>query len=245
MEYIEYNPVSKVKNVTYTKRTKNILNAQQIMQLIDPKNFLPKTTGKYKNADTTGFRFCVATALYAFSGMRASEIRALQWKDIDISARRIHIVRAFKSKRHILGPPKSGYARQTVIPEILAPYLSTPSNNPDMWVTGFSTERPMGYKKWHDVFQEVCIEKGTPTTLHALRHALNTMLLEQGVNPELIKAAFGWTSKGNKAEKSFGTNIQENYTHRETYDLTPLAHAIDEIFSKQGARISGITVCRA
>jgi len=220
MEFIEYNPASKVSDVAYEKKTKNILNANQILDILKPENYHP----------VVGFRFNVATALYAFTGMRASEIRALKWSDIDMENRRIRVVRAFKSRAHILGPPKNGLARVTVIPDILSPYLANPGN-PEMWVTGLTEKRPMGYKKWRDVFNHVCKEKGTPTNLHALRHALNTMLLEKGVNPELIKAAFGWTAKGdNKADKMFGTSIQENYTHREKYDLTPLAKAIDDIF---------------
>jgi len=221
MEFIEYNPASKVRDIVYEKKVKNILNADQILEILKPENYQPKE----------GFRFNVATALYAFTGMRASEIRALKWRDIDMEKRRIHVVRAFKAKAHILGPPKNGYTRVTVIPNILIPYLSNPGEQ-EMWVTGLNEKRPMGYKKWRDVFHDICKRNETPTNLHTLRHALNTMLLEKGVNPELIKAAFGWTSKGDsKSEKKFGTNIQENYTHRERYDLTPLAKAIDEIFT--------------
>ena len=220
MEFIEYNPASKVRDVAYDKRPKNILSADEILEILKPENYEAET----------GFRFSVANALCAFTGMRASEIRALKWRDIDMDNRRIHVVRAFKSKAHVLGPPKSGFARATVIPDVLYPYLSNPGS-PEMWVTGLTEKRPMGYKKWRDVFSKVCKEKGTPTNLHSLRHALNTMLLEKGVNPELIKAAFGWTTNGDsKSDKMFGTNIQENYTHREKYDLTPLAKAIDDIF---------------
>jgi len=222
MEYIDYNPAFKVRNVVYKKKEKNILDAAQILEIVKPENFLDG-----------GFRFAVATALYAFTGMRAAEIRALKWPDIDMDKRRIHITRAFKTKGNTLGPPKNGYSRTTVIPNVLVPYLSNHGNN-EIWVTGFSENRPMGYKKWHGIFQEVCKKKGTPTTLHCLRHALNTMLLEKGVNPELIKAAFGWSGKGDSREgKHFGTDIQENYTHREKYNLTPLLKAIDEIFAEK------------
>ena len=231
MEYLEYNPSSKVRNIVYEKKEKNILDAPQILELLKPENFKPLSNKKsYQNKDG-GFRFSIATALYAFTGMRASEIRALKWGDIDMGKRRINVVRAFKTRAHILGPPKNGRTRTTVIPEVLVPYLLK-SGEPDAWVTGLTDKMPLGYKKWRDIFGKVCEKKGTPTTLHCLRHSLNTMLLEKGVNPELIKAAFGWSSKGTDRleKKSFGTNIQENYTHREKYDLTPLAKAIDEIF---------------
>jgi integrase len=213
-----------------------MLSVGQIRELINPENFKPEKPGKYKKSDD-GYRFCVATALYAFAGMRASEIRALQWQDVDLAARRIHINRAFKSKRHILGLPKNGKVRDTVIPEILAPYLSGPKGS-ELWVTGLSDQRPMGYHKWHDVFQRVTVARGTPTTLHMLRHALNTSLMEKNANlAELIKAAFGWTSKGRPREgNKFGSDIQETYTHRETYDLSPLAKAIDDLFSQEAKK---------
>jgi len=236
MELVDYNPVKQVKNVAYTRRIKNILTVEQVRELINPKYFRYVANGRkhtYQNQDD-GYRFCVATALYAFAGMRGSEIRALQWKCVDLDKRRIHIVQAFKTKGSgVLGPPKSGYARDTVIPDVLASLLTGLSGprESDVWVTGLRS-RPMGYKKWRDVFSKATEAAGVKTTLHLLRHSLNTALLEKGVNPELIKAVFGWTVKGNeKAEKQFGTNIQENYTHRDVYDLTPLAKAIDEIFT--------------
>jgi integrase len=244
MEYIEYNPVTKVKNIAYTKRKQNYLTIEQIKEIIKPENFaLNYTPNKYRpvhraGADN-GFRFCVATALYAYAGIRASEIRALKWKDVDLPVRRIHIERAFKKKSStILGPPKNGHARFTVIPDILVPFLSEPKT-PETWVCGINEKHPMGYKKWHDMFKTICDNRETPSTLHGLRHTLNTALLEKYPQyKELIKAALGWTSDVQKNnEKRYGTDIQENYTHREQYDLSPLIVAIDDLFAdkKEGA----------
>ncbi|GHV80171.1 hypothetical protein AGMMS49944_19620 [Spirochaetia bacterium] len=237
MEYVEYNPVAKVKNVVYKKRKINYLTIPQIREIIVPENFASNyVPSKYrpKHRDDSGFRFCIATALYAYAGIRASEIRALKWKDIDIPGRRIHVQRAWKTKGStVLGPPKGGYDRFTVIPDILLPFLSHPED-PEKWVCGINAKHPMGYKKWHDSYKSICDKKETPSTLHALRHVLNTSLLEKYPQyKELIKAALGWTSEEHKADgKRFGTDIQENYTHRERYDLTPLIKAIDELYKE-------------
>ena len=60
----------------------------------------------------------------------------------------------------------------------------------------------------------------TRITLHGLRHSINTALLEHGVNPELLRASFGWVDK----------DTQEIYTHRELYNLSPQRDAVDKLF---------------
>jgi integrase len=57
-------------------------------------------------------------------------------------------------------------------------------------------------------------------TLHGLRHSIQTALRGGGVNPELLRATFGWTTE----------DVQEGYTHRELYDLTPQREATDTLF---------------
>ena len=57
-------------------------------------------------------------------------------------------------------------------------------------------------------------------TLHGLRHSINTALLDAGVNPELLRASFGWVDE----------ETQEGYTHRELFDLTPQREATEKLF---------------
>jgi site-specific recombinase XerD len=59
-------------------------------------------------------------------------------------------------------------------------------------------------------------------TLHGLRHSIQTALLGNGVNPELLRATFGWTDE----------EVQEIYTHRELYDLPPQREITDKLFEK-------------
>jgi integrase len=208
LEKIEYNPVSKVKSLDFKVNDTLVLTAPEIKKLLNPAYF-------------DEYRYFQATAIAAYTGARAAEVRCLKFRDIKLDARKLRIERAFKSKGHVVGVPKGGYARFAAIPEILVPILGT-HKNPDMWIVGLGPKRPLGYKKWHDQFAAACVKAGVKATIKSLRHSLNTLLREKGVPDELLKASFGWS----------GSGIQENYTHRDTYDLSPVSRAIDSLFKE-------------
>lgn len=79
LELIEYNPVSKVKMVIYERRETPLLTIQEIKTLLNPEYF-------------EEYRYFLAVAIIAYTGLRASEVRALQW--LDLESDRIHVQRS-------------------------------------------------------------------------------------------------------------------------------------------------------
>lgn len=209
LELIEYNPVSKVKMVVYERRETPLLTIQEVKSLLNPEYY-------------EEYRYFLAVAIVAYTGLRASEVRALQW--LDLEPDRIHVQRAWKDRGTVIGTPKNGFDRYAALPSRLDSLIIKDrlkhSQKADMWIVGLGPLRPLGYKKLHDQLQSAAKGVQVKVTLHALRHSLHTALRGFGVRDELLRAHFGWTGQG----------IQENYTHRIQYDLTPVAEAVDTLF---------------
>lgn len=52
--------------------------------------------------------------------------------------------------------------------------------------------------------------------MHQFRHSLQTHLRGQGVPDDLLRGVFGWSD----------SKVQDNYTHRELYDLAAIENAL-------------------
>jgi integrase len=89
---------------------------------------------------------------------------------------------------------------------------------PDRWV--FSNRGgPLGYQHWAAAVRRA--GRGIQgVSLHTLRHTLNTRLREAGIPDEILRGSFGWSAP----------DVQDGYTHRDRYDYSGQAAAIDSIF---------------
>lgn len=208
-ELVDYSAASMVVAPAYEKHERTALGLDHLRALLDP--------GLYEDP-----RHWLATVLAAFTGMRASEVRALEWDALDFGRRRISVHQAFKDQSARIGPPKSGKGRIAPMSDGLAKLLLEWSARQDRgrWVFGFSENRPLGYKQWNDAVKKAAAAAGCPTaSLHVLRHSLNTYLRGAGVSDEKLRASFGWS----------GAGIQDNYTHADKYDYSDQAAATDRI----------------
>ncbi|MCL2175570.1 MAG: site-specific integrase [Treponema sp.] len=187
----------------------------------------------------------LAAMTAAITGLRASELSGLLWQHIDIKNERINILQAFV-RGDGLKSTKSGRPRMTIYPKVLQNILEPYRGKPDSYVFSIKDGEPLAYtairsamrramkkavkenieKKKQEETGNTAVTNGdmeknvTKITLHGLRHSINTALLESGVNPELLRASFGWVDK----------ETQEGYTHRELFDLTPQKEATEKLF---------------
>jgi integrase len=114
-----------------------------------------------------------------------------------------------------------GKKRITIYPASLKSMLEPFRGNSDDYVFAISERGPLSYKTIRKAMEDAIDKAKIPhITLHGLRHSIQTALRGHGVNPELLRATFGWTAE----------DVQENYTHRELYDLTPQREATDILF---------------
>lgn len=214
-EIIDYSPASKVANPTYEKQERHAVELNALSRMLSP--------GLYVDP-----RHWMATVIAAKTGMRAGEIRALSWGQLDFKRGLILIDRAFKDQSSRVGPPKSGKPRVAPMSPGLSNLLQSWKKNQEaargdklgVWVLGYSENRALGYKQLHEAVRRAADLAGCPgVTMHYMRHTLNTYLRGAGVNNDLLMASFGWR----------GGTIQDNYSHPEMYDYTDQAKAIDQI----------------
>jgi len=213
-EIIEYSPASKVSMPVCAKHERTAISLEALGKLLKPDLYAEP-------------RHWMGTIMAAFTGMRASEIRALEWTALDFDRRLILVTQAFKDQTSRLGPPKNGKARVAPMSEGLAKLLLEwkPRCESDKWVFGFSENRPLGYKEWNYAVKKAAKAAGCEgATLHYLRHTLNTYLRGAGVDDVKLQASFGWSGPG----------IQGNYSHAEHYDYKDQSAAIDRIIKIGG-----------
>lgn len=146
-----------------------------------------------------GFRFKtwalfqLAVALGAYAGLRASEIRALGRKDVDL----INEVITVRLKRcaNQEGPPKSKHQRSIdfIAPRLL-PLLKDRCNglSPNDYVCPNSTGHPWSDNGLWNQFHRACKVLGIEgQRLHGLRHAFATALFGGGVDARTVQDLLG------------------------------------------------------
>jgi len=178
-----------------------------------------KTILLRENWDNETLRLAALTA--SIVGLRAGELCALKWGDIDPERREINISRSYNIYEGEKGT-KGNKSRVTVYPDILKAVLEPLRGNADDWVFSIKDDEVLSYYTLRRAMRSAAKKAGADSiTLHSLRHSINTALLEAGVNPELLRASFGWMA----------ADTQEIYTHRELYNLTPQRETTDRLFS--------------
>lgn len=141
-----------------------------------------------------------------FTGMRASELRGLTWKDVDLDAKVVRVTQRADLWSNI-GSPKSAAGGRTIP---LAPIvintlrewkLKCPTGNLDLV---FPNDK--GNVQDHSAFYgrhfvpllvdcEIVDAADKPKfTFHALRHAAASMLIEQGWQPKKVQEVMGHSS---------------------------------------------------
>ena len=187
------NPVYRLPTGKYDALERVALSEEQLDALLKRENF-----------ESSNPRHYIATMIAATTGMRAGEVRALQWGDLDPKAGIIHIMRAVANESSAVGLPKWGKRRFCPYPKILKGILEPLRVEvSDTYVFAWGEDAILNYSRWKDNFHKACTAAKVETTLHGLRHMLNTCLLMWGIPDAVIRAALGWSDP----------TIQQRYTH--------------------------------
>lgn len=196
------NPVSAVK-VRIPKREKGRPEMPTTAEL---QAILKATPEKHKPFIYTA----------AFTGLRASELRGLQWRDLDLKAGVLHVVRRADPYNE-LGPPKSEAGTRTVpigptVVSILEAWSKVcPRGNLGLVFPNGAGNVESHANLLNRVFWPIQIDAsvsvdsgevdddGNPIrkakfSLHALRHAAAAMWIAQGVTAKRIQVLMGHAS---------------------------------------------------
>lgn len=137
----------------------------------------------------------VGLSLALLAGLRRGEIAGLQWGDVDIKARQIHVNRI----RHRVGgqlvtaPPKSAAGLRVVpiAPELLPILRRAYRLPPSAWVCPCAPEAHD--RRWQRI-QQRDLELSQRYRLHDLRHTYVTRLLLAGALPRVVQYVAGHSS---------------------------------------------------
>lgn len=198
---IPSSPTSGLKKIAYTKQPRAALPVADIQRILLVEHW----------RDLNAWRAIMTAAM---TGMRAGEVRGLEWGDVDEKRRRIYIRHNIPCHASEVTVPKWGKERVTIYPAKLREVLE-PLRQDDGYV--FAVEgKAVGYDALSNALESACVKAKVRATMHQLRHSLNTHLRGAGLPDDLLRGSFGWSSSA----------VHDGYTHRELYNLDPLDTAI-------------------
>jgi integrase len=150
------------------------------------------------------WRPLVVTAI--FTGLRASELRGLQWKDVDLDQAKL-TVRQRADRYGTIGSPKSKSAQREIplAPMVVntlrewklacpksEPGLVFPTPEGNIELTSNMHRRGLGAV---EVKAGICTNPRQPKYgLHSFRHAAASLFIEQGFSPKRVQALMGHSS---------------------------------------------------
>jgi integrase len=135
-----------------------------------------------------------------YAGLRAGELQALQWDDIDLHANLIHVRQGWDARAGFIPPkatpasaasrsPKYSAANCSPTASTKAPAAKASPSQAAANATGPS--RPTlalhSYKAWND-------NKLTPIGLHECRHTYATYMIAAGINTKALSTYMGHSS---------------------------------------------------
>jgi integrase len=135
--------------------------------------------------------------LAIFAGLRASELRGLSWRQLDLKQSAVTVDQRADAKG-IIGPPKSAASRRTVplpsstIKALKVWKLACPVTELGLVFPSLA-KKPMSHRYMSiNVLGPLLKEaKATGLTLHDLRHAAASLWIEQRVDPKRVQTWLG------------------------------------------------------
>jgi integrase len=168
-EYITVNPCDKMNKYVGEKPKKvNSLDAEETQQLVANASRLPLT-------------FNVFFVLKVRTGLRIGEIMAIEWADVDLSERTIHISKQWDYFRKKVRPPKNNGSRVVRLTPMVVELLQQLRKESGGVGLVFSKENG-GYLSYRTIRTNLTHIAPKPITPHDLRHTYATLRLAKNDN---------------------------------------------------------------
>lgn len=177
-EYIEKNPMAPITAPKRPERLPIYLKTEEIKQLIS----MP-----FKYSADNKLRDKCMIETFVFSGVRRSELLALNWQDIDFGQNTITVMNGKGKKQRIIP------ITEPLISDLWA-YLQTRLPLQDNAVFISSNGTRLSVTALSQLFQrylKLAGFKGKGYTIHKLRHSYATLLLQNGVDLISIQHLLG------------------------------------------------------
>jgi integrase len=174
-----------------------------------------------------------ATAAYA--GVRAGELQALRWSDVDLASGIVRIERAWDAKAGVFIEPKSRAGRRSIpIAAVLRDYLiehklRSPWN--EGLVFGRAAQSPFTYWTAVTRAKRAWEQAGLPGIgLHECRHTFASLMIAAGVNAKALSTYMGHSSV---------TITLDRYGHLFPGNEEEAAELLDKYLSRELSRTNG------
>lgn len=181
--YVKDNPVLEIKRPKLEKKLPRVLTkeeAQTVLCASFSHNWF-YTFEQYRNY--------AMIAIMLYTGIRASELLALKFDDVNLSSERIFI-RKGKGRKERYVP------MHRKLKNILESYVKERKRlkkSSEWFFTGAQSEKQLGYKYLGQVCNKLAKATGIAFTAHTLRHTAATELLNQGVDIYKVSRILGHT----------------------------------------------------
>lgn len=164
-----------------------------------------------------------AAVLGAYCGMRACEIRALQWKDVDFTAGVLDIRRS-KTPAGWRAPTMNTVCRET-LSELFQKARSINAVEPEHYVFPWhgreqKIEPTRPITSWRSAWRSILRTAGIQCRFHDLRHTAVTVMAEKGLPEQTIMAQVGHISP----------QMMKTYSHIRRLALNAAAAALEPSF---------------
>jgi len=179
-----------------------------------------------------------AAVLFAgYTGVRAGELMALQWTDVDLAHQELTVSR--QTRTDGTAPPKNKRARTVILPPPAKDALLSIPRMAD-WLFVSPQGRPFTKTSFYYWWNPVRKAAGRPGfAFHELRHAAATILLERGLSAPDVALQLGHTDGGRLVQALYGHPSEDRARERLKMAFTAererLGGLIKELDAEAGA----------
>lgn len=203
-QYLTFNPVlKKLKPVVPVHEAKH-LNLTQVKALL---------------THVEDKKYGLAIWLQLYLGLRAGELIALKWEDIDLETGRVTIRRTFVKQQGVFRDyPKGGRHHSHTIPqEVLERLQVAYEERQTEWVVTSPKGNPLPYRWYLVALKTYCKTLGlTDLGTHGLRHSTSELYIHHGATRDDLRRLFAHSSP----------TVTDRYVHDRGTNLEKIANVI-------------------
>ena len=193
------------------KKTRTPLTEEQMMDIIANMEKLEREQDR------------LFVGLLLFTGMRRSEVLGLQWQDIDLRGRVIHIRRGvtYNGNKPVVSTPKTEAGIRTVLIAEPLYQLLQAGGEEEIFLIG-ATKEPVSQqtvkRMWERISRTINVYGKTP---HCFRHSFTTLAWRSGMDEKLLQQIGGWADR---------RTMQNIYTHVQQEDIQKAGTMVTAMF---------------
>lgn len=165
---------------------------------------------------------CEIAALLALHSLRKSEILALDWKDIDLEKKQIHVAGAIVlgvGNKFVEKPTNKTQKSRRYVPIMIPQLFDALCAVEDKTGKVVKCKPPTIY----DNVNRICAKNGLPLVgVHGLRHSFASLAYHIGMPEQLAMELGGWSDYG---------TMRKIYTHLANADRAKYTNAMSDFFS--------------